>query len=61
MCGIPALPGGLPGQTRTVTIGSIWPGRAAREYHTYAKESQVKKKTPEQLRSHRWYGANQIH
>src|SRR5450830_1734169 len=33
---------------------------AAAQYHTIAKEPQVKKKTPEQLRSHRWYGAKDM-
>ena len=33
---------------------------AAVQYHTKAKEPQVKKKTPEQLRSHRWYGAKDM-
>src|SRR5450759_1128033 len=33
---------------------------AAVQYHTKAKEPQVKKKTPEQLRSHRWYGTKDM-
>jgi dihydroxy-acid dehydratase len=34
--------------------------RSPAQYHTNAKESQVKKKTPEELRSHRWYGAKDM-
>src|SRR5471032_3334721 len=34
--------------------------RSPAQYHTIAKEQQVKKKTPEQLRSHRWYGVRDM-